>query len=212
MGRFVPLTTIGGTALLGGNNPAGNGEWNEAWIQERSARFGGATGPEWDRAAIRESARFVLFRPGRWLIIEGMKLGKFFSPKPGSFYRGRLFHPVLELAASPLFWMPLLFLLPFGIVRARGLEPTLVFAALAVGSQLVTTLVFFALVRYRIPYLPAYALLAVAGGQWIWPGRGRVPSIDRRTAREASIRRAHRFRSRRSSPGRRFSSRSGRGS
>lgn len=162
---FVPLSSISGTALYGGNNAEADGGWNEQAVQRERAQFASASELEWNAHARQEVLEFVLHRPGRWLRLEGMKLAMFFSPKPGSFYRGRLVRTWIEIAACPAFWMPMLVLLPFGFFPSRRLEPATIMAALAILAFLLTTLTFFALVRYRITYLAAFSFLAVAGAQ-----------------------------------------------
>jgi 4-amino-4-deoxy-L-arabinose transferase-like glycosyltransferase len=182
-GDWVLVTSSGGMNLFMGNNPDANGSYRVPGIFSRSTtddtleqnrafadyaeRY---TGKELRPSQVSgfwraQALRYIRSYPLDWIALEFHKLAlasnAFEAWNVRSVTVSRQFSSVLEL---PLLRLGLL--LPFavlGSVLAWRDWKRLVPVYLLTGTVLVSLLAFFVTARYRLPVLPALAILAGAG-------------------------------------------------
>ena len=204
-GRFIPLSTTGGSALLQGNNrlvvsdPQLHGYmiWDTAIPEYRQALQSAGDEVTRDERAKQLALAWLRENPDLW---PRLLWNKFV----------RSWTPVLTHHPSALHrWLHLLTWGPVLLLFAMGFFPTLLRSLqsgrptwlihLAIGHYVVNSLVFFAYLRYRAPVDPLCLILAAWTVVAIWtsvfpraPARSSTGS--RRSWRNASSKSAGRAR------------------
>jgi hypothetical protein len=164
--RFIPLATSGGSGLLQGNNRIvattpelyGYSVWDTEIPEYRDALRAAGNEYERDQLAKRLAMQWLAENPERWAYLAGAKFLRSWTPFLAS-KSPRTYRLVLLVT-----WSPVL------VLFAVAFFPTLVFALrsgnplwilhLAVFHYIITSLIFYGLLRYRQPIEPLCLILA----------------------------------------------------
>jgi 4-amino-4-deoxy-L-arabinose transferase-like glycosyltransferase len=172
------LTTNMGVTFLGGNSerslsasPPGRWHLPEDVLEGDPPPMGYYGWPELterenDRRFLALGLEWVKEHPGRWLRLVLRKGVRFFDPDQHS---SKPDHRVKAVAGWVTFG-PLLLLALLGLAKARRRELLLPLGLIAV--QLATALVFYGDARVRLPAIPGFLLVAMAGIEWFVRRRG----------------------------------------
>lgn len=166
-GRFVLLSTQGGSELYKGNNPDATGilaEDHHHFDEVLSERYPSEKFPD---EAVRsdlfqaEAVKFIRNNPQRFAELCWIRFGQFW----------KLYSPRVPLSNSLVVIASFGIALPFFLIQAirvgwqRGAEMLLM---LVILSQTALHMVFTSIVRYRLLIEPLVVVLAIAGFQWTW--------------------------------------------
>jgi 4-amino-4-deoxy-L-arabinose transferase-like glycosyltransferase len=179
----VLFTAHSGINFYYGNNPSADGTWQPTSELERGVGFSherlkrtsrtvGGKVLSWSQTSVywqRQSLRFIVTEPGRYLSLLGRKLLLFISSYevPNDYYleTAQAASPVLRFAFAGFGLV--LALAVVGMVWAWPLRRDALPVYLFVAAYLVSSLVFYVLSRLRAPVLPfllMFAGFAVAEG------------------------------------------------
>lgn len=180
-GKFVPTTLNVGESLYDGWNPDADGSSNMAFVELRKKEVGAAATPaeeaDENERWKREAVAWAKEHPERAAWLATVKLWRFWSPWPNA---AEFQSPLVVVGCTA-----------FSLVAYVGAAVGVVvlwrqgnWAALAVG--LIPILYFMALhaafvssVRYRVPAMPTFVLLAGAGIAWLWNRpRVKTPAVN----------------------------------
>jgi hypothetical protein len=165
--HFIPLSTMGGSVLLQGNNDAvvtdpalfGYNVWDTTIPEYRESLQSAGDEYERDQRAKAFAVQWLKDHPDKWLFLARHKLWRSMTPflQPSS--------PRLYRLAMLLSWGPVL------VLSALALVPTLVrflrerhpgwLIHLAIVHWMLGTVIFFGYARYRQPVEPLCIMLAV---------------------------------------------------
>jgi 4-amino-4-deoxy-L-arabinose transferase-like glycosyltransferase len=168
-GEFIPVSTMGGSVLLQGNNRLvvtdpelyGYNVWDTKIPEYRDALRAADHEIERDRIAKRYAVEWIKSNPDKWLFMAQAKLRRGLTPflkphSPAHFRYATLFGwgPVLVLSAVAF--------LPSLVTCLRSGNPGWLIH-LTIAHFLLQTVIFFGYARYRFPVEPYFVLLAVWG-------------------------------------------------
>ena len=189
-GKFIPLSTTGGSALLQGNNRLvvtdprfyGYSVWDTEIEEYRDALRSAGDEVERDRRAKEFGVRWLADNQDRWGFLAWQKFARSWTPV--------LEHnpSILIRTAYLLTWGPVLVLfvlalVPTLVTSLRDHTPTWLLH-LAILHYVVNSVVFFANVRYRAPIEPlcfvlaAWTLVRFSAGRPPAPGASGSPGVS----------------------------------
>jgi len=175
LGSWYWFTTRGGISLYDGVRPGATGASDLAGVKDL-AELSGLNEVEWDRHFRSAAWRAIADEPGRIAGLVPVKLARTWSPVLNAAeFSARSVQMVFAAWYVPLY--VLIVVGAWARRRDKVLLWTLVLPALCVS---LLHMVFVGSVRYRLPALPALAVLAGLGACWVWSGwRGRR-AVDER--------------------------------
>jgi 4-amino-4-deoxy-L-arabinose transferase-like glycosyltransferase len=171
-GRFIPLSTMGGSALLQGNNrivaadPSlyGYSVWDSKIPEYREALRSAGDEIERDRRAGRFAIEWLKANPDLWPQLAWNKLVRGWTPflQPSS---PRLYRIGTLISWGPVLLLFLIGFIPTGYRFLRDGHPAWILHLAILGSLPLTVLLFGEL-RYRFLFEPICILVAAATMAW----------------------------------------------
>jgi 4-amino-4-deoxy-L-arabinose transferase-like glycosyltransferase len=171
--EFIPLSTLGGSTLLQGNNDVvvtdpkyfGYCIWDTLIPEYREALQTAGSEVERDRRAKKFAVEWLRNNSDKWLFLVSHKLYRAMTPVLAP-HSPRLYRIAMLVSWGPVLVLFGLAFFPTLVTSLRRHEPQWLIH-LAILQFLLTSVIFFGFARYRQPIEPLCIILGVQGVEWL---------------------------------------------